>query len=56
MQLWIILISVSGDGKRRSFTSTLTSVFRRAAQVAQPIRETLESAGEAGSYRYTVLL
>ncbi|XP_026276761.1 FHIP family protein GF15501 isoform X2 [Frankliniella occidentalis] len=41
-----------GDGRRRSLTSTVTSLFRRAAQVAQPIREQLESAGETGSYRY----
>lgn len=40
------------DSKRRSFSSTLTSVFRRAVQVAQPIREQLESVGETGSYRY----
>ncbi|KAK3921721.1 FTS and Hook-interacting protein [Frankliniella fusca] len=41
-----------GDGKRRSLTSTMSSLFRRAAQVAHPIKEQLESAGETGSYRY----
>lgn len=41
-----------GDNKRRSLTSTVTSLFRRAAQVAQPIREQLESTGETGTYRY----